>query len=270
MERPRQKGTATTPPTSRSSWPRRRGTHPACPRRAARRRGCASADGIARGRGGRPRLPQHHRRGRRAGRGRRRHGRRRCGVRPTQTLAGSRINVEFISANPTGPLHLGGTPAGPSSATPSPGCCAAAGAEVAREFYINDRGVQMDHFASLDGGRALGQPVPGGRLPRRVHRRHRPQVVASTSPGIARPARRGARWSPSARSAYDLQLDEQQEQLRRLRHPLRRVVLRAARCTSPARSPGHRAAARSGPPLRGRRRAVDAHRPTSATTRTGC
>ena len=63
----------------------------------------------------------------------------------SDALAGVRINVEFISANPTGPLHLGHTrwaAVGDALAR----VLAAAGAEVVREFYINDRGVQMDRF----------------------------------------------------------------------------------------------------------------------------
>lgn len=74
-------------------------------------------------------------------------------------LAGTRIDVEFISANPTGPLHLGHTrwaALGDALAR----VLEAAGAEVAREFYINDRGVQMDRFGQSIAAAAAGQPVP--------------------------------------------------------------------------------------------------------------
>lgn len=74
-------------------------------------------------------------------------------------LAGVRINVEFISANPTGPLHLGHTrwaALGDALAR----VLAAAGAEVAKEFYINDRGVQMDRFGASIAAAAKGQPIP--------------------------------------------------------------------------------------------------------------
>ena len=77
----------------------------------------------------------------------------------TDTLAGQRINVEFISANPTGPLHLGHTrwaAVGDAIAR----VFAAAGGDVAREFYINDRGVQMDKFGASVMAAAHGQPVP--------------------------------------------------------------------------------------------------------------
>jgi arginyl-tRNA synthetase len=74
-------------------------------------------------------------------------------------LAGQRINVEFISANPTGPIHLGHTrwaAVGDAIAR----VLAGAGAEVAREFYINDRGVQMDRFGASLMALAHGEPVP--------------------------------------------------------------------------------------------------------------
>ena len=75
------------------------------------------------------------------------------------SLAGRRVNVEFISANPTGPLHLGHTrwaAVGDAIAR----VLAAAGADVATEFYINDRGVQMDKFGASVMAAANGRPVP--------------------------------------------------------------------------------------------------------------
>lgn len=77
----------------------------------------------------------------------------------SEALAGQVINVEFISANPTGPLHLGHTRwavVGDAIAR----VLSAAGATVVREFYINDRGVQMDKFAESIRARALGQNPP--------------------------------------------------------------------------------------------------------------
>jgi arginyl-tRNA synthetase len=77
----------------------------------------------------------------------------------SEVLAGTRVNVEFISANPTGPLHLGHTrwaAVGDAIAR----VLAAAGAEVEREFYINDRGVQMDKFGASVMAAANGQPIP--------------------------------------------------------------------------------------------------------------
>ena len=69
------------------------------------------------------------------------------------------INLEFISANPTGPLHLGHTRwAAVGDALGR--VLSAAGAKVTREFYINDRGVQMDKFGASLQSAALGEPRP--------------------------------------------------------------------------------------------------------------
>ena len=74
-------------------------------------------------------------------------------------LAGVKINREFISANPTGPLHLGHTRwAAVGDALGR--VLSAAGAQVTREFYINDRGRQMDLFGQSVQAAALGQPIP--------------------------------------------------------------------------------------------------------------
>jgi arginyl-tRNA synthetase len=61
------------------------------------------------------------------------------------TLAGARINLEFVSANPTGPLHAGGgrwVAVGDAIAR----LLEAQGAEVHREYYLNDAGTQLDIF----------------------------------------------------------------------------------------------------------------------------
>jgi arginyl-tRNA synthetase len=76
-----------------------------------------------------------------------------------RTLNGVKINLEFISANPTGPLHLGHTrwaAVGDSLGR----VLSAAGADVTREFYINDRGRQMDLFGQSVQAAAQGKPIP--------------------------------------------------------------------------------------------------------------
>lgn len=74
-------------------------------------------------------------------------------------LAGKKINLEFISANPTGPLHLGHTRwAAVGDALGS--VLSAGGAEVTREFYINDRGTQMDLFGASLRAVARGELRP--------------------------------------------------------------------------------------------------------------
>jgi len=75
--------------------------------------------------------------------------------------AGRRINIEFVSANPTGPLHIGHTrwaALGDAIAR----VLAASGAQVAREYYINDAGVQMERFAASIVAAANGLPTPEG------------------------------------------------------------------------------------------------------------
>ncbi len=77
----------------------------------------------------------------------------------SDSLHGQTVNLEFISANPTGPLHLGHTrwaAVGDALAR----VLSAAGANVTREFYINDRGAQMDKFGASLQAAAHGQPVP--------------------------------------------------------------------------------------------------------------
>jgi len=76
-----------------------------------------------------------------------------------KVLAGKKINLEFISANPTGPLHLGHTRwAAVGDALGS--VLSAGGAEVIREFYINDRGTQMDLFGASVRAAARGEARP--------------------------------------------------------------------------------------------------------------
>ncbi len=75
------------------------------------------------------------------------------------SLSGVAINLEFISANPTGPLHLGHTRwAAVGDALGR--VLSAAGATVTREFYINDRGRQMDLFGQSVQAAAQSKPIP--------------------------------------------------------------------------------------------------------------
>lgn len=79
----------------------------------------------------------------------------------TDTLAGHAINLEYISANPTGPLHIGHTRwAALGDALVR--LLRAAGATVTPEYYINDAGVQMDKFGESILARAEGSEIPEG------------------------------------------------------------------------------------------------------------
>ena len=75
------------------------------------------------------------------------------------TLDGLRVNLEFVSANPTGPIHLGGTRwAAVGDALGR--VLSAEGAAVTREYYFNDHGAQIDRFARSLVAAALGEPTP--------------------------------------------------------------------------------------------------------------
>ncbi|MGX1806622.1 arginine--tRNA ligase [Nocardia sp. NPDC055321] len=75
------------------------------------------------------------------------------------TLGGQKINLEFVSANPTGPIHLGGTRwAAVGDALGR--ILSAQGAAVTREYYFNDHGAQIDRFAKSLVAAATGQPTP--------------------------------------------------------------------------------------------------------------
>ena len=74
-------------------------------------------------------------------------------------LAGQHVNLEYVSANPTGPVHLGGArwaAVGDSLARILVAC----GATVTREYYFNDHGTQIDRFASSLLASARGQEIP--------------------------------------------------------------------------------------------------------------
>ena len=82
-----------------------------------------------------------------------------AGYGRTDTFAGQKINLEFISANPTGPIHIGGVrwaAVGDSLAR----ILRASGASVASEYYINDAGTQIDKFAASLRAAAHGKPAP--------------------------------------------------------------------------------------------------------------
>lgn len=125
---------------------------------------------------------------------------------------GNTINVEFVSANPTGPLHIGHTrwaALGDSIAR----LLLASGATVAREFYINDAGAQMERFGRSVLAAIKGEPTPEDgyagsyidELGRRVLAK-RPEIVdldADEQLVVARDV------------AYELQLGELQSSLER-------------------------------------------------------
>jgi arginyl-tRNA synthetase len=79
----------------------------------------------------------------------------------SETLRSQRVNLEFVSANPTGPVHMGGSrwaAVGDSLRR----ILEAAGADVVSEYYVNDAGVQMQKFAQSLYAAANGLDVPEG------------------------------------------------------------------------------------------------------------
>ncbi len=77
----------------------------------------------------------------------------------TRVLAGQKLNLEFVSANPTGPVTLGSTrwaAVGDALAR----LLEASGADVSREYYVNDAGAQIERFGRSLRAVALGRPVP--------------------------------------------------------------------------------------------------------------
>jgi arginyl-tRNA synthetase len=123
------------------------------------------------------------------------------------SLAGVSVNLEFISANPTGPLHLGHTrwaAVGDSLGR----VLSAAGAKVIREFYINDRGNQMDLFGKSVEAAALGQPIPEGGY-QGGYISDLADVVVRENPGIKELAA-DTRHESFREAAYKVQLAEQQ------------------------------------------------------------
>jgi arginyl-tRNA synthetase len=77
----------------------------------------------------------------------------------SDALAGTKINLEFVSANPTGPIHIGGTRwAAVGDALGR--VLSAQSAEVVREYYFNDHGAQIDRFANSLIAAAKGEPIP--------------------------------------------------------------------------------------------------------------
>ncbi len=129
----------------------------------------------------------------------------------SDAFAGERINLEFISANPTGPLHLGHTRwavLGDAIGR----VLEAAGADVTREFYINDRGNQMNLFGASVEAAAFGQPIPeggyqGGYIPALAAK------LVADDPHLLELPEGPERTTTFREAAYVAQLAEQREQL---------------------------------------------------------
>ncbi|MFT4231694.1 MAG: arginine--tRNA ligase [Leucobacter sp.] len=130
-------------------------------------------------------------------------------------LSGQRINLEFVSANPTGPLHMGHTrwaALGDSTAR----VLRAAGAEVTSEYYINDAGAQMNKFGRSVLAAALGEEAPEDAYPGEYIQVLGAQV-RERIPNLAELAAgdRDAALEQAQELAYQLQLAEIKDSLER-------------------------------------------------------
>ncbi|MGO3147945.1 MAG: arginine--tRNA ligase [Leucobacter sp.] len=130
-------------------------------------------------------------------------------------LAGQHINLEFVSANPTGPLHMGHTrwaALGDSTAR----VLRAAGAEVSSEYYINDAGAQMNKFGRSVLAAALGEHAPEDAYPG-AYIQELGQKVLAKEPKIVELAAndRDAALELAQELAYQQQLAEIQDSLER-------------------------------------------------------
>ena len=82
-----------------------------------------------------------------------------AGYGNSTALAGLQVNLEFVSANPTGPIHIGGTRwAAVGDALGR--LLSTQGARVVREYYFNDHGAQIDRFTNSLIAAAKGEPTP--------------------------------------------------------------------------------------------------------------
>ena len=128
------------------------------------------------------------------------------------TQSGRWINVEFISANPTGPIHLGHArwaAVGDSIAR----VLAAQGASVTREFYINDRGVQMDRFGESIMNAAHGRPAPEAGYHGEYIKSLAAEIVSNDAGITKLPADK--QLETFRELGYRLQLEHQQDSLAR-------------------------------------------------------
>ena len=203
----RARSTATTPPTWRSSWPRR----PACPRGSWP--GCspselAAAEGIAGVEIAGPGFLNVRVEAGAQG-----------AVAAQVVAAGAAYGAQrpvrrarrstSSSSPPTRPARsTSAAPGGPRSATRSRRIFTVSGAEVTREYYFNDHGAQIDRFSRSLLAAAKGEPAPedgyGGEYIADIA-----QQVIAKQPDVAGPARRrGAGGVPRGRGGPDVHRDQ--------------------------------------------------------------
>ncbi|MBE1484822.1 arginine--tRNA ligase [Plantactinospora soyae] len=127
-------------------------------------------------------------------------------------LTGQRVNLEFVSANPTGPIHLGHTrwaAVGDSLRR----ILAAAGAEVTSEHYVNDAGAQIERFGRSLYAAARGEPAPEDGYPGEYVAEIATRIVAERADLLDLPADEALTVFQDR--GYQLMLDEMRASLER-------------------------------------------------------
>ncbi|GAC1637475.1 MAG: arginine--tRNA ligase [Mycobacterium sp.] len=104
----------------------------------------------------------------------------------SEELKGQNINLEFVSANPTGPIHIGGTRwAAVGDALGR--LLSTQGARVLREYYFNDHGAQIDRFTNSLIAAALDEPTPDDGYAGEYIKEIAAQVLAKESDALSLP-----------------------------------------------------------------------------------
>ena len=130
----------------------------------------------------------------------------------SETLAKEKVNLEFVSANPTGPVHLGHTRwAAVGDALGR--ILTAAGADVTREHYINDAGVQMQRFGESVMAAARNEPTPPDGYPGE-YVQDIAKAITAAHPGILQMSETDQEEAFLA-EAYKAMLQEMQDSLER-------------------------------------------------------
>jgi len=127
-----------------------------------------------------------------------------------ESQRGNTINLEFVSANPTGPMHIGHTrwaALGDSLAR----LLLASGATLVREFYVNDAGAQMDRFGRSVLAAAKGEPTPEDGYPGSYIDDLAQRVLSAVPDLLSLPADEQA--AVARDRAYELQLGDLQASL---------------------------------------------------------
>jgi len=127
-----------------------------------------------------------------------------------ESQRGNTINLEFVSANPTGPMHIGHTrwaALGDSMAR----LLLASGATLVREFYVNDAGAQMDRFGRSVLAAAKGEPTPEDGYPGSYIADLAQRVVSAVPELLSLPE--DEQLATARDRAYELQLGDLQASL---------------------------------------------------------